>query len=190
MKRDAQATKQRIFEAATAEFSQYGIAGARIDRIAAASGSNKSMIYTYYGSKDELFDAVGVLWINRHMHDVPIDVLDLPEYAARLFDHYREHPEMMRLVTWARLERKPEAIAVKPVLESYKGKVEAIEQAQQEGSISNYFPPAVLLELIMALTQTRADFTIDTCDLDEPARRRRAIKDAVTILVGGSSSVD
>ena len=45
MKRDAQATRQRIFDAATAEFAQYGIAGARIDRIAAAAGSNKAMIY-------------------------------------------------------------------------------------------------------------------------------------------------
>ncbi|ABY22864.1 transcriptional regulator, TetR family [Renibacterium salmoninarum ATCC 33209] len=38
MARDAQATKQRLLEAAVQEFSQYGIAGARVDRIAAVAG--------------------------------------------------------------------------------------------------------------------------------------------------------
>lgn len=189
MKRDAQATKQRIFDAATAEFSQYGIAGARVDRIAKASSSNKSMIYAYYGSKDGLFDAVGSTWISRHMRDVPVDVHDLPEYAARLFDHYREHPEMMRLVTWALLERGPGATKNEVVLESYTGKVEAIEQAQQEGLVSDRFSAAMLLELILALTQTRADLTDDPGDPDEPKRRRQAIKDAVSmVVISGTAS--
>ena len=44
MKRDATATRQRILDHATAEFARYGIAGARVDRIAAAAGSNKAML--------------------------------------------------------------------------------------------------------------------------------------------------
>ena len=105
MKRDAQSTRQRILDAATAEFAQYGIAGARVDRIAAASGSNKSMIYAYYTSKDQLFDAVFDAIIVRNMHDVPVDAHDLPEYAARLFDQWRAYPEVLRLGTWDWLER-------------------------------------------------------------------------------------
>ena len=58
MVRDAEATKARLLEAATAEFAAYGIAGARIDRIAAAASVNKQMIYAYFGSKDALFDVV------------------------------------------------------------------------------------------------------------------------------------
>ena len=34
--RNAEATKERILDAALAEFSAYGIAGARVDRIAQA----------------------------------------------------------------------------------------------------------------------------------------------------------
>ena len=41
-RRDAEATKARILEAATAEFAAHGIAGARVDRIAASAGANKS----------------------------------------------------------------------------------------------------------------------------------------------------
>ena len=51
MARDAEQTKQRLLEAAIAEFSAYGIAGARVDRIAAGAGVNKSLIYSYFGSK-------------------------------------------------------------------------------------------------------------------------------------------
>ncbi len=182
VKRDAQATKQRIFEAATAEFARYGIAGARIDRIAKASGSNKAMIYAYFGSKDELFDAVGLEQLGRHMNDVPLDVHDLPEYAAKLVDHYRQHPDIMRLVTWAKLERGPEAANINGIVESYQRKVEAIAQAQREGVVSDHFSAVMLLELISALVQTNADLSADPTDPAEPQRRKQAVKEAVTLL--------
>ncbi|HEY3483203.1 MAG TPA: TetR family transcriptional regulator, partial [Streptomyces sp.] len=50
--RDAAETKRRLLAAATEEFAERGIAGARVDRIAAAAGCNKAMIYSYFGSKD------------------------------------------------------------------------------------------------------------------------------------------
>ena len=56
--RDSTATKARLLEAATEEFAAHGIAGARVDRIAAAANANKQLIYAYFGSKDQLFDAV------------------------------------------------------------------------------------------------------------------------------------
>lgn len=183
MKRDAEATRQRIFQAATAEFARYGIAGARIDRIAAASGSNKAMIYAYFGSKDALFDEVGVAWISRSMNDVPVTAHDLPEFAARLFDQYQRYPEMIRLVTWAGLERGPEANRIEPVMTSYQGKLRAIRQAQQEGVVSDRFSAETLLELILALIRTAPSLTADPADPDEPQRRRQAIKDAVRQLV-------
>ena len=37
---DVERTKQLLLDAATAEFSAYGMAGARIDRIAASAGVN------------------------------------------------------------------------------------------------------------------------------------------------------
>lgn len=43
---------------AAAEFAEHGIAGARLDRIAATAKSNKAQIYHYFTSKEGLFDAV------------------------------------------------------------------------------------------------------------------------------------
>jgi AcrR family transcriptional regulator len=42
-------------EAATGEFAAYGMGGARIDAVARKSGSNKRMIYHYFGDKDGLY---------------------------------------------------------------------------------------------------------------------------------------
>ena len=104
-KRDAEATKRRILDAATAEFAAHGIAGARVDRIAAAAGANKSLIYAYFGNKDGLFDAVFDAAVTSHIDQVPIDVDDLPAYAARLYDARLASPELVRLADWDRLER-------------------------------------------------------------------------------------
>src|SRR5712691_4655173 len=56
--RNAEATRQRLLAAATAEFSEHGFAGARIDRIAQRAGTNKRMIYAYFGDKEQLLEAV------------------------------------------------------------------------------------------------------------------------------------
>jgi AcrR family transcriptional regulator len=105
-RRDSAATKRRLLVAATEEFAERGVAGARVDRIAAAAQANKRLIYDYFGDKDGLFDAVNDAYINRIVDSVPIDADDLPGYAGRLFDYLMDNPDLLRLLTWARLERR------------------------------------------------------------------------------------
>ena len=93
---DAQATQQRLIAAATAEFAAHGLAGARVDRIAAAAAANKAQIYHYFGSKDQLFDAIFRKLVVDTTRAVPMDPLDLPGYAGRLFDSYEHQPDLRR----------------------------------------------------------------------------------------------
>jgi AcrR family transcriptional regulator len=58
MTRNAEASKERILEAAFAEFAAYGVAGARVDRVAETAGCNKNLIYIYFQDKDSLFKTV------------------------------------------------------------------------------------------------------------------------------------
>jgi len=51
-------SKGKIIEAATAEFAQFGLAGARIDHIAANAGINKAMIYYHFKSKEDLYQTI------------------------------------------------------------------------------------------------------------------------------------
>ncbi len=181
MKRDAHSTRQCILDAATAEFARYGIAGARIDRIAAASGSNKSMIYAYYNSKEGLFDAVFDAGVVRCVDDVPIDPRDLPEFAARLFDQYGKQPALVRLGAWDWLERDGEGMRIAAVAAANAAKVEAIRAAQRDGVVSAHFPASTLFELILALSQTRSLITDGSTAAE--ASHRQAIKDAVANLL-------
>jgi TetR/AcrR family transcriptional regulator len=50
-------TRTRILESALAEFASMGLAGARTERIAAAAGVNKALLYYYFESKDKLYEA-------------------------------------------------------------------------------------------------------------------------------------
>src|SRR5262245_52723428 len=56
--RDAALAQDAILGVARAHFVARGLAGARVDEIAAESGYSKAMIYHYYGNKENLYVAV------------------------------------------------------------------------------------------------------------------------------------
>ena len=51
-------TRAKILDAAVQEFSRNGLAGARMDQIAASAGVNKALLYYYFKSKGGLYEAV------------------------------------------------------------------------------------------------------------------------------------
>lgn len=151
-RRDSAASKGRLLVAATNEFAERGIAGARVDRIAAAALANKRLIYDYFGDKDGLFDAVMDALFERIIDAVAIDATDLPGYAGRLFDYAIEHPELLRLTTWARLEGRLSPTARERSARSYRHRLENIAVAQLSGDIPSTFTPAQLLTLIESIS--------------------------------------
>lgn len=102
---DPERTMADILEVATAEFADKGLAGARIDEIAALTRTSKRMIYYYFESKEGLYIKVleaAYARIRRieaelHLEDLP------PEQALRTlvgftFDYQLAHPDFIRLV--------------------------------------------------------------------------------------------
>jgi AcrR family transcriptional regulator len=111
---DTERTKRLLLDAATAEFSEHGLAGARVDRIAAAAGVNKERIYQYFGKKDDLFAAVLANRLRTSMDEVPmlgVGPEAVGDYAGRLFDHHLADGVIPRLVFWEGLERGPATVA-------------------------------------------------------------------------------
>lgn len=127
MARDADATRERILAAATAEFAAHGFAGGRVERIASRAQSNVRMIYAYYGGKSGLFDATLEEALRRMAEDVPPRPDDLAGWAGEVFDHHQRFPDVLRLTLWARLER-PEATA--EPRELYRDKTLAVATAE------------------------------------------------------------
>jgi AcrR family transcriptional regulator len=181
MVRDAQQTRQRLLDAAAEEFAAFGIAGARVDRIAEKAGCNKALLYHHFVSKDGLFDAVFDAMCVATVSATPIDPSDLPEYAARLFDSFEAHPERARLATWYRLEHGAEPIDA--VLASMKDKSAKIEQAQRAGMLPDRYEAIELLTLILNLSTMWASVTPDLARMTRRysrAKRRQLVIDAVT----------
>src|SRR5882762_7101092 len=118
--RNAEATRERILEAAMAEFAAYGIAGARVDRIAKTAGCNKNLIYIYFTDKETLFTTVLERHLARVYEDVHFTPDDLPGYALRVFDFAMAHPDLMRLMAWFGLEQKTESPAKRGAIRDEK----------------------------------------------------------------------
>jgi TetR/AcrR family transcriptional regulator len=57
-RRQPEASRDSILQAALAEFAQEGVAGARVDAIAGAAGVNKALLYYYFHDKESLYGAV------------------------------------------------------------------------------------------------------------------------------------
>ena len=51
-------SRNRILESAETEFAEFGLAGARVDRIAERAGINKAMIYYHFSSKENLYRTI------------------------------------------------------------------------------------------------------------------------------------
>jgi AcrR family transcriptional regulator len=179
--RNPEETKRRLLEAATAEFSTYGIAGARVDRIAETAGCNKQSIYSYFGSKEGLFDAVIDAIVVQTVSTVPVDPYDLPGYAGRLFDWYSTRPEVLRLANWIQLERGNINELSKTVALASAEKLRKIKEAQEAGAITRTIPAEYLMVLVARLSTAKLDY----CNLDktESAALRAAMVEAVRRLV-------
>lgn len=103
--RDAERTKADIVRVATQHFARYGMAGARVDRIAEETHTSKRMIYYYFNSKAGLYSEV-LRQNYRHIRSLEagfdLEKLD-PVQAIHLLvkstlEHYDANPELVQIV--------------------------------------------------------------------------------------------
>lgn len=104
--RDPQRTRQWIIDAAVAEFTERGFDGARIDAIAEQSQTNKSLIYKYFNSKEELYisslsDIYRQLRASQHEidHNDPDPVESIRKLVESTFDTFADNPHIVRMMT-------------------------------------------------------------------------------------------
>ena len=105
IKRDPEGTRRRILLAAAEEFANGGLFGARVDQIARRAETNERMLYYYFGSKEQLFTAVlehAFSALNEAERTLELQGIAPVEAVTRLahfvWDYYRDHPELLRLI--------------------------------------------------------------------------------------------
>jgi AcrR family transcriptional regulator len=182
--RDADATRARIMAAATAEFAEHGLAGGRVDRIAAAARTNKAQLYHYFGNKETLFDVVFDRYVELNLANVPLDAEHLPEYAVDIYDYYLRDPVLVRLATWARLERTPTGDLFERTGGIDPQVVARVEVAQAAGILVDTVAALDLFSLTIGMASSWAQSSLTiTATADDPeevhTRRRAALAAAV-----------
>ena len=187
--RDAEATKALLLHAATEEFAEYGLAGARIDRIADRAGANKRLIYVYFGDKDRLFDAVVDDQAQAVTTAVPMQDGDLVAFAATRFDYVLANPEARRIAVWRAFERAEPTDAE---VATYRDRLEAVAAAQRAGSLRADISSADLFALVLRMTESwlSAPPALRAAAGDEPMSAARLHEHRTALLAAVRSVVE
>jgi AcrR family transcriptional regulator len=143
---DPERTKANILEVAAAEFGEKGLAGARIDEIAALTQTSKRMIYYYFGSKEGLYLAVLEESYRRvRATEEELHLQDLePEQALRrlvafTFDHHLHNENFIRLVMDENINRGQYLAQSRRIQELNVPAIAAIRHLYERGVESGVF---------------------------------------------------
>jgi AcrR family transcriptional regulator len=185
--RSATELREEILTAAREEFAQYGLAGARIDRIASAAKASKERLYAHFGDKESLFRHVVAADHERYFATAALRPEAVAEFVGLVFDLSHDHPEMVRMVNWAQLEgfRLEQAPADAEALPAHM--IGAITEAQAAGRVDPTLNPPDLLAMLFALGMAWAHFPSPRSEADvdpdvRTARRAAAVAAAQRII--------
>ncbi len=152
-RRDAQGTRERILNAALAEFSASGFSGARIHAIARRAGVNVRMLYHYFGEKDDLFRAI----LRRRFAERPIQPDAAPpaplgKQMQDWFDRIASNPDWVRLTQWEALEAGDEPLVEEAERRHRWGAtIERIRAEQTAGRVPSDLDADLLVLAMVAL---------------------------------------
>jgi TetR/AcrR family transcriptional regulator len=150
--RDAERTRQRILDAALAEFADKGYAGARIRGIADRAGVNSQLISYYFGGKEGLYGEILRRW---HQQEAGIEQqdLELGDAVVAYLDAGFEQPDLMRMFIWEGLTNGfPDDAELAD--ESEPPEIVSFRERQAKGEIASDLDPAYLLVALMGAVTT------------------------------------
>ena len=147
---DPERTVADILEVATREFAEKGLAGARIDAIAAAMRTSKRMIYYYFGSKEALYLAVleeAYRRIRAIESEAHLDDLAPEDALRKLVGHtvaYQwNHPEFVRLVQSENIQRAQYLSQSKVIRKLNAAAIDGLRRVLERGQKAGVFRAAI-----------------------------------------------
>lgn len=160
------AKRSAILTAALALFSQFGLHGTSLDKVAERADVSKTNLLYYFPSKEELYIAV-----LKNLLDVwlaPLRALRADQHPLEAIRHYirlklevsRDHPQASRLFCMEMLQGAPllKAELAGDLRHLVEDKAAVIEQWIDEGKLAAV-QPHHLIFMLWATTQHYADFS-------------------------------
>ena len=155
-------TRRKIILSALAEFNQLGFAKSKIASIAENAGLGKGTIYSYFSTKESLFEGVIDYLIQETYHPIQSDELNendtVQDFILAQMLPGIENIETSGRADIARLMLR-EGKAFNDILETYSQKIyrpglgeltKLIQIAQARGEVSDAEDPEILASLIIA----------------------------------------
>lgn len=157
-KRDPEATRAAILDAAEQAFLTKGFAEASTSAIAKRAGVTKSLIHHHFGSKQELWTEVKVRRFGQYAQG-QMAMLEQSKPTAELlreslhlyFGFLQSNPEFVRLLAWMFLENDEECSDMDQGVLTQG--IETIRQAQESGELRSDVNPAHLLFCFLFLAE-------------------------------------
>jgi AcrR family transcriptional regulator len=190
-----------ILGVALHEFSLYGLAGTRVDAIAAQTKTSKRMIYYHFGSKEGLYEAVLAYGFSaiRRDDEIALKVADPMQamlvFTGEAFDIHADNPDFVHLVMQENLRnaaslRKPSSIQRTNAI-GLKAVEKILVRGQAEGTLRKDLTALEIYTNVIALcfhfTSNRASFSaifgLDGDSAEYRQARRRSILDAIARYV-------
>ncbi|MCG5482753.1 MULTISPECIES: TetR/AcrR family transcriptional regulator [Sinorhizobium] len=150
LQRDPERTRASILAAATREFAENGIGGARVDSIAERAGINKRMLYHYFGDKEQLYLAVlEEAYVGIRTAEKSLNLSDLEpeqgiaELAMFTWDYFLEHPEFLSLLGTENLHRARWLRQSTRLKELHSSFIDKLSDLLRRGKAEGLFRPDV-----------------------------------------------
>ena len=196
-------SRAAILRAAVAEFAEYGIDGARTDRIARTAGVNKALLYYYFKDKGALYEAVlDHVFGGLRERVVPVLESNLPprqrllQYVGCYFDYIAANPKFPRVVQseWMRLgahgSPQMRRIAREYFAPIYRLVAELLRQGHEEGEFRALNPvdfiPSMVGIVIFYFSTVPAMKTllkVDPLSKERIAERRKFVLEFISKAV-------
>ena len=197
-RRDAAATRERVLQAALAEFCEKGFGGARTAQIAARAECNIRMLYHYFGNKEGIYvAALEHVYAQLRAEEEKLDLLHLgpKEGMAALveftYDHMLSHQEFINMIGIENIQqgkflRRSKAVPQRamPLVKSIKT---LLREGQQQGIFQENIDPVQLYISILSLSYLHISnkhtlsitFGEDLTDVEWLAARRKHVREMI-----------
>ncbi|MBW1730930.1 MAG: TetR/AcrR family transcriptional regulator [Deltaproteobacteria bacterium] len=188
--------EEAIFQAALRVIKEKGFHKARMADIAAEAGTSYGLVYHYFGSKEELFEAIQRRWWGKLfelMKDPSESSLSVPEKLGRIIEYflgtYHHNPELATIfitqISRSTTNLTPERLA------HFKGFMEmtqnVIKEGQDQGLLRNDIPSRYLTYIFLGSLETfvSAMVLVDQ-KIKDTAQKNRIAKGILEVFLNGA----
>lgn len=159
----ADITRASILSAARSLFIENGFGGTSMGKIATLAKVNHSLLFHHFDNKQNLWQEVkkNILEEGKSVVELlPSFDNPLPTFLKKLMERsiefYRKNPDLVRMMSWQRLEREEEQTIGLSLNEETQKWLTACVHFQKTGEVDSSLKPEFIMTIILSIVSSMA----------------------------------